>query len=45
MLENVTENGQEHIVSWVNNGRGFRVHNLDAFVNEVIPVYFALQAY
>jgi hypothetical protein len=45
MLDNVAENGQDHIVSWVNNGKAFRVHNLDAFTNEVIPTYFKQSKY
>ena len=45
MLDNVAENGQEHIVSWVNNGRGFRVHNMDAFTKEIIPIYFKQSKY
>ncbi|KAL3903340.1 MAG: hypothetical protein SGILL_010482 [Bacillariaceae sp.] len=45
MLENVTENGQDHIVSWVDGGRAFRVHNLDDFTNKVIPIYFKQSKY
>ena len=45
MLENVEKNGQDHIISWVNNGTGFRVHDYDGFVNEIIPIYFKQTKY
>ncbi len=40
MLEHVAENGQDHIVSWVNDGKAFRVHDLNAFVKDVVPMWF-----
>lgn len=40
MLEGVETSGDEHIISWVENGRAFKVHNLDAFLEKVIPKYF-----
>ncbi|KAG7342654.1 HSF-type DNA-binding protein [Nitzschia inconspicua] len=45
MLEDVEENGQDHIISWVNNGKGFQVHNLDLFVEQIIPIYFKQSKY
>jgi HSF-type DNA-binding len=45
LLEDVEESGQDHIISWVNNGKGFRVHNLDLFVSDIIPIYFKQSKY
>jgi hypothetical protein len=45
MLEDVEENGQNHIISWVNNGKGFRVHKMDLFVKDIIPTYFKQSKY
>jgi hypothetical protein len=40
MLENAHRDGIAHIVSWVDDGRGFKVYNSDAFTKEVMPMYF-----
>eukprot|EP00980_Cylindrotheca_fusiformis_P017091 scaffold5247_cov130-Cylindrotheca_fusiformis.AAC.10 len=40
MLEDAESSGNEHIVSWVDSGRAFKVHDLDEFVGKVIPFYF-----
>jgi hypothetical protein len=45
MLEDVEENGQDHIISWVNNGMGFQVHKMDMFVKDIIPIYFKQSKY
>jgi hypothetical protein len=45
MLEHVSETGQTDIVSWVGNGKAFKVHDMDRFVNEVIPIYFKQSKY
>jgi hypothetical protein len=45
MLEDVEKNGQDHIISWVNDGTGFRVHDLDGFVDRIIPKYFKQTKY
>lgn len=45
MLEDVEKNGQEHIVSWVNEGKAFKVHKLNKFVDEIIPKYFRQSKY
>jgi HSF-type DNA-binding len=45
MLEHVADTGQEDIVSWVENGRAFRVHDLDKFVDDIIPIYFKQSKY
>jgi HSF-type DNA-binding len=40
MLENAHRDGIDHIVSWVDDGNGFKVHNSDAFTKEVMPMFF-----
>merc|ERR1719450_682783 len=40
MLTAADREGFTHIVSWHNDGLSFRVHNQEAFVNEVLPEYF-----
>ena len=45
MLEDVESSNQEGIVSWVRNGTGFKVHNLEKFVDEIIPKYCKLSKY
>ena len=38
MLLHVERNGLDHIVSWVQNGRAFMVHNVDKLV-EILPLF------
>ncbi|CAJ1934683.1 unnamed protein product [Cylindrotheca closterium] len=45
MLEGVERSGDEHIVSWVESGRAFRVHRLDEFVKNIVPIYFKQSKY
>jgi hypothetical protein len=40
MLENAERDGIQHIVSWVNNGTGFKVHNSKLFTEQVMPMFF-----
>lgn len=40
MLENAQRDGIDDIVKWVDNGRGFKVYNPDAFTKKVMPMYF-----
>lgn len=40
MLEDVATSGNDHIVSWVGKGKGFKVHDMSKFVNKIIPMYF-----
>ena len=40
MLEAVTKDKQEHIVSWMPHGRAFKVHNPQAFEEQIMPMYF-----
>lgn len=36
---------QEHIISWMNNGTAFKVHDLDEFERDMLPKYFKTQKY
>jgi hypothetical protein len=40
MLEDLEKAGIEHVISWVDSGRAFKVHNLDEFVEMIVPLYF-----
>mmetsp|Transcript_24492 Transcript_24492/g.59998 ORF Transcript_24492/g.59998 Transcript_24492/m.59998 type:complete len:227 (+) Transcript_24492:61-741(+) len=40
MLEDAEKSDMKEIVSWVNSGKAFKVHNLDAFMEKVVPFYF-----
>lgn len=46
MLENVHKNEVDtDIVSWVDNGTAFKVHDLKRFVDEIVPTYFKQSKY
>lgn len=45
MLEDVEKTGDDHIVSWLPHGRGFRVHKPKSFVQKIIPHYFKQSKY
>jgi hypothetical protein len=45
MLEGVDRSGEEHIVSWVESGRAFKVHKLEEFVQNIVPIYFKQSKY
>jgi hypothetical protein len=40
MLQDAPQQGFSHIVSWVNDGDSFKVHNTKDFVQLVMPQYF-----
>jgi hypothetical protein len=40
MLEDAEKSGNEHIISWVDLGRGFKVYDLDEFMKKVVPHFF-----
>lgn len=40
MLEDTENSDLKEIVSWVNSGKAFKVHDLDAFMEKVVPFYF-----
>lgn len=45
MLQDVEKNNADHIVSWINDGTAFRVHNEEAFVKQILPLYFDQTVY
>ncbi len=45
MLEDVETNGQEDVVSWIDDGSGFKVHHMQTFVDVIIPRYFRQSKY
>lgn len=46
MLETVHQNKVDtDIVSWVDDGKAFKVHDLKRFVNEIVPTYFKQSKY
>ena len=40
MLSEIEWRGQTSVVSWLSHGRALRVHDPDAFVTKVLPLYF-----
>ena len=40
LLEAAERDGFDHIVSWVQDGAAFKVHDSDAFVNTIMPSFF-----
>eukprot|EP00934_Nitzschia_sp_Nitz4_P002933 Nitzschia sp. Nitz4//scaffold134_size62860//58290//59267//NITZ4_006339-RA/size62860-processed-gene-0.48-mRNA-1//-1//CDS//3329535529//2923//frame0 len=45
MLDDVEKTGDDHIVSWLPHGEGFRVHRPKSFVERIIPHYFKQSKY
>eukprot|EP00535_Pseudo-nitzschia_heimii_P005853 CAMPEP_0197174734 /NCGR_PEP_ID=MMETSP1423-20130617/1130_1 /TAXON_ID=476441 /ORGANISM="Pseudo-nitzschia heimii, Strain UNC1101" /LENGTH=336 /DNA_ID=CAMNT_0042623697 /DNA_START=144 /DNA_END=1154 /DNA_ORIENTATION=- len=46
MLETVHKNKVDtDVVSWVDNGEAFKVHDLKRFVDEIVPIYFKQSKY
>ena len=43
MLEDAERYDFDHIISWLPNGAGFRVHKPDQLVENILPKYFNLQ--
>jgi hypothetical protein len=40
MLADAEKDGLDHIVSWVQDGAAFKVHDTDKFVLQIMPLYF-----
>lgn len=40
MLEDCEKTGDDHIVSWMDEGRSFRVHKPKSFMEKIVPHYF-----
>jgi hypothetical protein len=45
MLDDVEKTGNQHIVSWLDHGRKFRVNRPRSFVQNIIPFYFKQSKY
>lgn len=45
MLNDSQETGAENIVSWLSHGRGFKVHESETFVKQVMARYFKQTKY
>jgi hypothetical protein len=45
LLEQVEQDGREDVVSWLPNGRAFKVHKTDIFVNEIMGSHFQQTKY
>lgn len=45
MLQLCEESNREHVVSWMNDGTAFKVHDLEEFEKELLPNYFNTQQY
>jgi hypothetical protein len=45
MLNDSQEAGAETIVSWLSHGRGFKVHESETFVKQVMARYFKQTKY
>jgi hypothetical protein len=45
LLEQAEKEGFDHIVSWVNDGASFKVHDSKAFLEKVMPNYFSQSKY
>lgn len=41
MLCDMESNGLDRIVSWLPNGKAFRIHDQDRFISEILPMYWA----
>lgn len=44
MLREMEENGEQDIASFLPHGRAFRVHDIDQFVDKILPRYFSDQS-
>ena len=45
MLEGVENCGNDYIVSWVESGKAFKVHQHQKFLKNIIPIYFKQKQY
>ena len=40
ILDELEQSGQTDIISWLPHGRAFMVHNVDRFVQQILPLHF-----
>jgi hypothetical protein len=45
MLRNCVKDGKEGVVSWLPDGKAFKVHNVGEFVNNILPLHFKQSKY
>lgn len=45
MLDDCEKEGKSHIVSWLPNGKAFKVHMVPEFVATILPSYFKQSKY
>jgi hypothetical protein len=45
MLQNSLNDNKESVVSWLPEGRAFKVHNVPVFVHDILPQYFKQTKY
>ena len=45
MLQTVERDGQDDVVSWLPDGKSFKVHDTNTFVNEIMPKHFKQTKY
>jgi hypothetical protein len=41
LLQDAPKNGLSHIVSWIQGGTAFQIHNIDEFTSRVMSTYFS----
>mmetsp|Transcript_16345 Transcript_16345/g.23053 ORF Transcript_16345/g.23053 Transcript_16345/m.23053 type:complete len:107 (-) Transcript_16345:1594-1914(-) len=45
LLQNAELKGVSHIISWLSDGRSFKVHNKEKFSKFIMPKYFTASKY
>lgn len=41
LLDDVEAKNDQHIVSWLQGGRAFKIHDRQTFMNDLVPIYFS----
>jgi hypothetical protein len=45
LFEQVEKRGHSHIISWLPDGKSFKVHDRYAFTNQIMPIFFGSSKY
>ena len=45
LLDGAEKGGFSNIVSWLDDGKSFKIHQRQKFISDILPVYFANVAY
>jgi hypothetical protein len=45
LLEETEKNGQWQVISWLPDGKSFKVHDKEEFIRKIMPAYFDLTKY